>query len=512
MKHIVMLSVVVLLLTAAPLFAATVSIEDRGSGVYYIMGHGFSDEGGVEVEVRYDTATLSNPRISQGSLISSAMFIPNPKFSASSIKIAAMSLTAIKGDGDLAVITFDLKGATAGPVLVTRYKTAKAVKQDTGSDGGDSGGGVTGGSSDTGNNNGGNNDTSGGGGPSGGGDGGGYTGGSSIGTITLPPDQMAEPEQKSGYQPLVTDLRKDMTVPLGGSEAGATAAAAAAEKKAAIEPKFESYDGVLQLFRQYRGERLPKPLISLFADAEIPGLSQTPAIAIADGKTPLKVRFKLKPVGDDAPKFILQGASVKQLGSEGEDPLWTVDLLPKKGAYDVKLTVLDGPRTFEYPLTVVPPIDPSLVKGKPLSEADFTLYLAKPSKHDLNGDGKFDAADDFIYTANYILAMKIKPEKSPKPAKDVKPAKETKPAAETKPAKDAVPAKGAKPDNDAAAAKSADKGAKPVKGAKGSKSTKKGKAAKKGTSADNKDSGEEKGAPSGEAKPKKQEPLPVKAP
>ena len=61
-----------------------------------------------------------------------------------------------------------------------------------------------------------------------------------------------------------------------------------------------------------------------------------------------------------------------------------------------------------------------------MSEADFAEYLAKPLKYDLNGDKKFDAVDDYIYSANYIVDMKLKPEtarkgekkEAPKPGKN----------------------------------------------------------------------------------------------
>jgi len=72
---------------------------------------------------------------------------------------------------------------------------------------------------------------------------------------------------------------------------------------------------------------------------------------------------------------------------------------------------------MDFPLTISPRIDPLLTKAKALSEADFAAYLAKPPRFDLNKDGKFDAVDDFIYTANFIVAMKITPEKAKKKEK-----------------------------------------------------------------------------------------------
>ena len=48
-------------------------------------------------------------------------------------------------------------------------------------------------------------------------------------------------------------------------------------------------------------------------------------------------------------------------------------------------------------------------KGGGLSEADFNLFLrgagkAKAPLYDLNGDARRDYIDDYIFTANYIVA------------------------------------------------------------------------------------------------------------
>lgn len=421
--------------------AASISVVPGGGGVYYVKGFDFTDIGGVEIEIQYDTATLANPRITQGSLLASTMFIPNPKFSASTVKFAAMSLSAIKGSGDLAAITFDLKGAAPGVVTIARSKltttTAATVTPGTPpatTTAGGTGAGTTppGGTGTV---------ATGTGATAAGATGTSTTstvaaaatatgaaataartavtavsGGSSIGTITLPPDQVeaAVAERKAESEPLVTDLRKDMTLPLGG---GGEKKGASESKKAAADKKeqqkFISYKNTLQLFKEFKGEKSAASLIPLFAEVAIPDFSQEPPIAFADGKTPLKITLKLRQSSSEAPKFMLQGANVKQLGGEGEDNVtWTIEALPKKDAVEATLTVIDGNSVIDFPLTVVPQINPLLTKGKALSEADFAAYLAKPARFDLNKDGKFDAVDDYIYTANYIVALKIKPEKA----------------------------------------------------------------------------------------------------
>jgi hypothetical protein len=237
-------------------------------------------------------------------------------------------------------------------------------------------------------------------------------GGASIGTITLPVDQLASTDRKTEYQPLVTDLRGDMTIPLSGASTAQTAGVQPTGKDKQQENRSVSYKSVLQFFREFKGEKVAKGLIALFAEGAVPNFTQEPPIALSDGITVVKLTLNLKPSGTEAPKFILQGASVKQLSSEGEEQVaWTIDALPKKGVYDAKLTVINGQNIMEFPLVVAPPVGPLVPKAKKFTEADFTLYLAKPAKFDLNKDEKFDSLDDYIFTANYIAALKIKPEK-----------------------------------------------------------------------------------------------------
>ncbi len=420
--------------------AASIFVVPGGNGVYYVRGVDFNEIGGVEVEIQYDTATLSNPRITQGAMLASTMFIPNTKFSASSVKIAAMSLSAIKGSGDLAVLNFDLKGGAPGSVSIIRSKlaaaTGTAVKHDTPTapvnTPNDPGATQAGYTPTTGQSSG-----SATAGAASGGVSGGVSGSPSIGTITLPQDQLASTDKKTEYQPLVTDLRKDMTIPLGGAEAGQSSVGKQKDNKGKEEEKkFVSYKSVQQFFKEFKGEKTPKDLIAIFADAQIPGFTQEPPIAFTDGKTPLRLTLVLKQSGSEAPKFIMQGANIKQLSEEGEELItWNIDAIPRKDAAEATLTIIDGQIIMEIPLTVTAKIDPLLTKGKALSEADFALYLSKPAKFDLNKDEKFDAQDDFIYTANYISAMKIKPEKLRKEEKKEQSKPEVKSEKTTEPAK-----------------------------------------------------------------------------
>ena len=496
MKRILTAAIMMLMLQlAVTAESASIAVDRVGtSNVYAVKGYDFVDIGGVEVEIHYDPATLANPRITQGPLLASTTFIGNTKFSASSVKIAAFTLSAIKGSDVLVTITFDLKSANPGPVYPTNQKittvkaekitpvdeaTAAAIakaKADADAQAAadaqakadaeakaaadaqakaaadlkaaadanavadlkaaadakakadadvkaaadakakavaDAIAAAAAGKTAaerviaadaraiT------------------------YAGAASVGTITLPVDQIAAAEagKQTDYQPLVTDLRKDMTQPLGDSESKqGSSGEKTAEPAKEQQKKSVSYISTLQLFKDFKGEKSSKSLIPLFAEIKPPDFKQEPPIAFSDGKTPLKITLVIKQTGSEAPKFLFQGANVKQLNRDGEESTtWTIEAIPRKDAVEATLTVVDGQTVMDFALTVVPRVDPLLTKAKALSEADFAAYLAKPAKFDFNKDGKFDAVDDFIYTANFIVAMKITPEKAKKEEKPAVP-------------------------------------------------------------------------------------------
>ena len=52
--------------------APSLVITGQG-GVYDVQGQGFDGGGAMDITLEYDSATLANPRVSQGRLISGAM-------------------------------------------------------------------------------------------------------------------------------------------------------------------------------------------------------------------------------------------------------------------------------------------------------------------------------------------------------------------------------------------------------------------------------------------------------
>ncbi|TWJ19161.1 hypothetical protein [Geobacter argillaceus] len=237
-------------------------------------------------------------------------------------------------------------------------------------------------------------------------------------------------EKKEDAQTIYTDLRKDLA---GKAKEGEEKAKEEAADDKAPE-KYVSYKGALPLFKKFTGEKTPTALMLLFADQAVAGFKQDPPILLTDGKAKVKLSVGAKLLGKENPSFAVSSAKILSLAPE-EDGSWTLVVQPKKDAVDSVLSISSGAGGADISLLVAPIIDPNLTKSGKLSEADFALFLKetgtpKAPKFDLNGDGKRDYLDDYIFTANYLVKMKIKPE-SLKPKETPKP-KETDQKSKTK--------------------------------------------------------------------------------
>lgn len=444
-------SLLVILLTflvCSTSFAApSISISYAGNGVFTINGKDLVDVAGFDFRLRYDQNALANPRVDKGALIPSAMMVPNTS-TAGTVIIPAMQAQGVSSKGGvLASITFEVKGnsqvailgmeASLGnskgePIPIARptiYNPPELIAsnqpdtpdpgiKDPGiKDPGIKDPGIKDpGVKDAASNNSGSTYV-----PS-------NTGAYIVGgTITPPTDQASSTTKAEDTQTLYTDLRKDLAgKPKDGEEAAKTDKA----DEKPPEDKYLVYKGVLQAFKAFTGEKSPTSLILLFADRVIPGLVQEPKILFADGKVTAKISISPKLLGKETPSFAVSSAKILTLAPE-EDGSWTLVVQPNKGATDAVLSISYGKGGADIPLTVVPPIDPNVSKSGKLTEGDFLLFLKetgtpKVPKYDLNGDGRRDYLDDYIFTANYIVNMKIKPESLKPKDTDQKPkAKET---------------------------------------------------------------------------------------
>jgi hypothetical protein len=160
----------------------------------------------------------------------------------------------------------------------------------------------------------------------------------------------------------------------------------------------------LDKFRLFAGEKSVDNLTGLFNGNGGATFSQSPAIAITDGKATVKVTIT-KVTGENAPTFTFNSARAVSVHSLGDGD-WEVVAKPEKGAINASIVMIANGEAQEIPLTVAPKAETVLSKSG-LPQDDFQLFLndrgtATAPKYDLNGDGKRDYLDDYIYTANYL--------------------------------------------------------------------------------------------------------------
>jgi cohesin domain-containing protein len=393
-----------------------VILSQVGDAAFVLEGKNFVDIGAFYATVKYDTKILTSPSLSPtggwGPLLASGIKFSNSP-APGEFRIVGIASSGVTGSGIIATINFQRTDQSQGGVTDVKVQmgTSKGVPvlvepkiifgfqadhQDPvpGPKDPDTGSHIIA-QSPTGTTR-----TS---APVGGGN-------VVSGSVTLPPDLSSPSEKRGDSQPIVTDLRKDMQVREQEAEPAATTAASTVPE---VEVALPSYKAALDLFREFADEATPRALMGLFADASLPGITQVPAIAYADGTSRIKVSYVVKPGIKETPKFALQGAKITAFVQE-DDGSWTIEALPKKGTSDVVLSVSLKGRVQDVPLTVVPRVSIDLGKsGKP-GEADFLLFLRekgtpKAPRYDLNGDGKRDYLDNYIFTANYLKQLNIKP-------------------------------------------------------------------------------------------------------
>lgn len=160
--------------------------------------------------------------------------------------------------------------------------------------------------------------------------------------------------------------------------------------------RFVAVESALERFRKYEGERNFREMTDLFKASLVGGLRQTPEIAISDGSSPVRLAIA-DGNGDRQPSFAISNARLLWSGP-GEGGGWLVDILPKRGSWEVRLLALFGDTVVEIPLTVVPPIPLNLGGSEDDSEGENSPLF------DLNGDGIRDYIDDYIFTASFIAS------------------------------------------------------------------------------------------------------------
>ncbi len=174
------------------------------------------------------------------------------------------------------------------------------------------------------------------------------------------------------------------------------------ESRPPAPPAVVSYKANIENFRTYRGEKSPAIFTALINRDISPTIHQDPLIALSDGKTTLKITVRFRPGNESSPNFALTNAMLISLKKDpASSSGWIIEALPRTNTTKARLTILTSSELVECPLNLAPP-----VTGVSATETDFIAFLkdsgTSPPKHDLNGDGRHDYQDDFIYTANYL--------------------------------------------------------------------------------------------------------------
>jgi hypothetical protein len=379
---ILLTTVSLLFMSTQAVFAASVTITPAAAGSYIIQGDAMDGVAGIELTLNYDASVLASPTVTQGSLVTGALVAANtnnPGF----IKIAIISTKAFSGSGQIATVTFATQNGTGGitsaSVSMINSKGSPITAQVVVSSGNAASATAPGFISTPGI-------------P--------FSQPTYPGTVSMPADVQNRSESKPAD---AAGVPVQISEPAAAKPVEPPAEAIpAAEPQKPVEVKMTSHKGVLDNFRVYKGEKSPAIFIALMNKEITSAVRQEPAVALSDGKTPLKLLVKLETVSDKSPNFSLNGAELVSLNRDASST-WIIEALPQAGITRASLTILTDSDIIEYPLTLAPPVE-----GVSTAEAGFAVFLkdsgAATPKRDLNGDGRHDYLDDFIYTANYLVS------------------------------------------------------------------------------------------------------------
>lgn len=397
------------------------TLEDMGNGGYKVIARGLVNVSALDFTLTYDKASLASPRVVRGDMADWLIFVPNIAENSGTVRVAMVKEPPVSGSGTVATVTFAPVGKAWGkPVLTCTLtglddsnqptnnpststneqkdqspsedasQTAELTNQKTSSEETVSTVSSTG------------------------------LGSINLGTVGALEEQSQPLEQSL---PLAQEPAATVTVEQSDqwqSDAGAvegmveeyeTQSAPLRPSQPIAVPvqanKYDAFKGVLDRFREYTGDRTPTAFMALFDQPVAASIKQDPAICINDGKMMLKILIDLPESSMHAPNFALRGASLKSLKKLG-DNRWMLEAYPDAGRVEAMLTIVNGEQVTDYPFTVAPKADVNIDRNGVTDEADFSLFLSRMGTgnvlaYDLNGDGRRDYVDDYIYTANYLV-------------------------------------------------------------------------------------------------------------
>ncbi len=392
-----------LLCCALPVFAASLTISSSGSGGFVLHGNGMDNVAALDITITYDTATLANPQVTSGGLITGALTAVNPNVPGT-VRMGIITTSPIKGDGIIATLAFDQVGNSPGGITAIKANITNSNGNPL----------------------------------------------PVQAQIINPPNETVIAPPNAGTQsgttpsPAASTPEGGRQIVIGGGIVPSDDSAASAKKEPAPAPeampesvkekgmvsqetvssatgtiqstqptgqnkKIYSQKSILERFREYKGERSVKALTELFSQEPAFGFRQDPAIVLSDGKATVKISFIAMSVGKKTPDVKLRGASLLSLKKDPDNTnTWIAELRPEKKAVSAMLVVSREKVNMEFPIFVAPEANVDLDKSGEETEDDFKVFLrdrgaAQKPLFDLNNDGKRDFVDDYIFTANYLV-------------------------------------------------------------------------------------------------------------
>lgn len=394
-----------LLLPAAALAAPQLAVLPSGKSSYTVQVSGLAGASGMDVVITYDSASLGSPQVSQGSVAGGTLFLANVNVPGR-IHFAFVSTHSIPESGTVATVSFSPRGGEGGVTGVTASMVGSGGRQSqiatsfSNQQAADNTSWQQ---------------------PSGEYSSGGSTSSQStasvdtaakstastpagLGTLTLGTPQGETQEKKEAAPLSATSEPTQHATPPPADTLQAQVESQSAEQAPPARPRLTPPRSVLQLFSRYGGERTPQALQALFVPPKDSWVRQDPPLAPSDGRTTVRVTVELPDLPRHSPNFALVGAKAISFRMVGERS-WQVELLPTSGVVESTLLMADE-GTVEIPITVVPPM-PATYGGKLLAPG-MARFLSergteKAPAGDLNGDGRRDSVDDYIYVGNALL-------------------------------------------------------------------------------------------------------------
>jgi hypothetical protein len=380
-----------LLLPLPALAISTVSINSTGNGAFLFKGANLDNVTRIEVSISYNTSLLANPRVNPQSSFDGARVVVNNNGSGT-VRLTVTSGKAMQGNGAFATIAFDSIGKTAGvinsltgkiygqnnlplPVAFAVANPPTPLDPNNPDDASMLPGGKF-----------------------------------------YAPDGEYKGEERPEPDKALTESGETQAASRDSDAPPAAQTPSSAQPEKSTQRLTRQTQSVLERFRVFKGERSIKNFTALFTTDDLSLFKQDPPIFLADGKGTVKVTLA-KISGAKSLNFAFNSARYVSHHRVSEDEC-LVEARPEQGVTSAGITILTDKLLWELPLTVSPKARVDLIRPGKVSEADFALFLKERGKagaprFDLNGDGKRDYLDDYIFTANYLVAQERRAGKKP---------------------------------------------------------------------------------------------------